>query len=135
VLKREDADAPLIVAGALAAEVPDGPEIAILEDLGYEFDPELKRVAPYDQIALLAGNAVNVTFGIGGAYNYYQTVFRDEDAGEYKVDVVRGQRSSRKFAWWIGNADKKFDWRKYYRLWRTYQMSDHLPKWVELRLD
>ena len=25
--------------------------------------------------------------------------------------------------------------RKKYRDWRTYQMSDHLPMWVELRID
>ena len=130
VLKQDKAETPLLVAGDLQAADADGPELKILEDLGYQIDPDLKKTGtntstkrPYDQIALLPGTGTKIGFGIGGAYNYYQTVFRDNDADEYKIEVINSRRSRR-----------EFDWRKWYLSWRTSQMSDHLPKWVALRL-
>lgn len=74
----------------------------------------------YDQIALLrradgSDIALNQRIGMptAGVFNYYQTVFRDEDEATYIADY---------------NIDD-------YREWRTYQMSDHLPMWVEIKTD
>jgi hypothetical protein len=54
------------------------------------------------------------TTGKAGVFNYYKQVFRDEDAPDYKSLMGTAKR---------------------YNDWRTYQMSDHLVMWVELRID
>jgi hypothetical protein len=70
----------------------------------------------YDQIAFLVrpdrfGPALKA-----GIVDYYQSVFRDADAAAYAalVDATNA----------AGYAD-----------WRTYQMSDHLVLWAEIKID
>ena len=67
----------------------------------------------YDQIAFYE---VSKRFEVttGGVFDYYQSVFSDKHAAEY-YELAGGKR--------------KFD------SWRTFQMSDHLVLWTELRID
>jgi exonuclease III len=60
-----------------------------------------------------------------GAFNFADTVYREQDFDTYKAYFEDKLK------------DKTEEEQKEYYLsyWRTYQMSDHLPLWVELKVD
>ena len=68
---------------------------------------------PYDQIGLMLNSKGRLGVGKGGVFNFYEHVYRDDEAG------LRANSKAKK------PADK-------FQIWRTYEMSDHLPKWLEL---
>ena len=84
------------------------------------FTSNLPRSKHYDQIAFYqpkkAGIAKPVTLGGAGVFHWDDFVYRTQDADTYEAD--RAASSELK-----------------YPTWRTYQMSDHLPMWVELSTD
>lgn len=67
----------------------------------------------YDQIAFYEV-AKRFEARRGGVFDYYQSVFSDKYQEQYYE---------------LAGGKKKFD------NWRTYQMSDHLVLWTELRID
>lgn len=90
-----------------------------------------KRKRNYDQIAVLPKRFRLEPTGNAGVFDFYKSVFRDEDEATY-VEAMGGSylKSSK------GNVRDEGGKRLYYRTyWRTYQMSDHLPMWIELQTD
>ena len=73
----------------------------------------------YDQI-LYYNKFKDITFKNAGIFNFYETVFDKLDG--YKTRVSK-------------HTDKKVDTDKTFKDFRTYQMSDHLPLWVEMNTD
>lgn len=66
-----------------------------------------------------------------GVIDFFKTVFREKDEGLYvermgKRYLRDGKEKSR---------DKKGKKKYYKTYWRTHQMSDHFPMWVELKID
>ena len=60
-----------------------------------------------------------------GAFNFSKTVFTKDDLDLYRKYFVDKT---------VGKSEQEIE--KYYlNTWRTYQMSDHLPLWVELKID
>lgn len=93
-----------------------------LEEAGFQMPPKLRASKTnalgdkeYDQIAYLARDKRFEMRDTGGVFDIYKSVFRSADAAAY-ADDRKGKGSS--------FAD-----------WRSYQISDHLPLWVELRSD
>jgi endonuclease/exonuclease/phosphatase family metal-dependent hydrolase len=82
----------------------------------------------YDQIAVRVEDPRFKVTG-GGIVNMFQTVFRDsdEDFAIYKDRLPANPRDD-------GGADTT-DARALYRKWRTWQMSDHNPLWIEIETD
>ncbi len=73
-----------------------------------------KRDKPFDQMAFLAPDVeLQVAVCKAGVFPFFDHVYRDVDRDLYPLQ------------------DVKVD----YSEWRTYQMSDHLPIWVELKVD
>jgi hypothetical protein len=68
----------------------------------------------YDQIAFITRPSRFGTTGNAGVFNFYEYVFRDQDEAEYRPLMGEAKR---------------------YNDWRTYQMSDHLLMWIELKID
>ena len=85
----------------------------------------------YDQIAFrIRKDSLDMT-GKAGVFNFYKTVYRDEDEALYAPHMPEAYKTDKD-----GNPRSDAYKRTYYRsLWRTHQMSDHLPMWVELRID
>jgi len=88
-----------------------------------------KQDKHYDQIAFLSTYLAKRTKDgskqvIGGAFDFYKHVYREEDARDYASRM--GAKYTRL------DAKKK---KTYFRNWRTYQMSDHLPLWVGIDTD
>jgi hypothetical protein len=87
---------------------------------------KLVRNKYYDQIAFHdPGGRLRPTTK-AGVFDFASSVFRDEDSQDYTKEMKRlvprlYQRSG--------------DHKKLYRQWRTFQMSDHCPLWIELQID
>ncbi len=79
----------------------------------------VKRDMYYDQIAFLKKDDL-LEMGQGaGVFDFYDFIFTEADFSHYKsVMKTKGAKSL-----------------KTYKDWRTYQMSDHLPMWVEMKID
>lgn len=74
----------------------------------------------FDQIAFIAPDLKDKLVDCNaGVFNFYKYVYREADAEIYGPDVPKTK---------AGKPGRFKDW-------RTYQMSDHLPMWIELRVD
>lgn len=94
----------------------------------------------YDQIALKTRINNLAPTGRGGVFDYFEVVYRDDDYNDYVTAMMNGKAEddpdnrltfdSKKN---VRTEDKR---RAYYRNhWRRQQMSDHLPMWLELKID
>lgn len=78
----------------------------------------------YDQIAFRGD--VPVSKIKGGIFNFFEHVYRLEDEEAYAPQMPETYH----------NKEEEEDKLRYYKTyWRTHQMSDHLPMWVELKID
>ena len=85
----------------------------------------------YDQIAFnLKIDANMILFSEtnqhAGAFDYTETIYSPQDLGVYQ-DFF-----DEKFV--IGKTGKQIE-NYFLNTWRTYQISDHLPLWIELQVD
>ncbi|BBD09199.1 endonuclease/exonuclease/phosphatase family protein [Desulfovibrio ferrophilus] len=109
-----------------------------LTDAGFTVPPEVRQHpsnAPkskhYDQIAFFENDKRLETTGKAGAFDFFQTVFRDpDDEALYVPDMGQGYETDSN-----DNPRDAQSKNGYWKKWRTFQMSDHLPLWVELRVD
>jgi len=92
---------------------------------------DMGQTRHYDQIAFKLKLDKNMTVFSeseqkAGAFNFAETIYPLEDVGIYaKYFDARFTE---------GKTEAEIE--EYYReTWRTFQMSDHLPLWVELRVD
>ncbi|MBO9593350.1 MAG: endonuclease/exonuclease/phosphatase family protein [Niabella sp.] len=115
---------------------PSDMTYAAIVNAGFTIPQELQHLPSnaiknkfYDQIAFKTRPGLFETTGRAGVFDYYNTVFRPEDETEYIPEM--------------GDAYFKTDAgtprtnkAAYYKTyWRTHQMSDHLPMWVEISID
>ena len=95
---------------------------------GLRIKTNMKQDKHYDQIAfMLRENELQLgdSKPNSGVYNFYKVLFQPKDYATYqKIATNKSQ--------WKTEKNKK---NYYLSEWRTYQMSDHLPLWVELKID
>ena len=127
-----DADSFFILLGDFNIVGRSHATMAALKTNGFQVPEELeslpgtnvKKDKYYDQIAYWArddghpDSITRVEVSRAGVFDFFETVYRYQDEAIYKEKL--GQA-----------AGSKWD----YAQWRTFQMSDHLPMWVELRID
>jgi len=85
----------------------------------------------YDQIAFKLNKHIDLKDIKAGLIEYYDYVFKEEDEDIYKSDMGKNYNVTSKGE----TRDNKGKTRYYKTYWRTHQMSDHLPMWVELKID
>lgn len=96
-----------------------------------EHPSDLGKTKHYDQIAFNLKLEKNMTVFSeknqkAGAFNFTESVYTPAEAHVYK------KYFDPKYT--VGKTDIEIE--KYYlSKWRTFQMSDHLPLWVELKVD
>lgn len=110
-----------------------------ITDAGFEVPEELlafrsnaTQTRHYDQIALRPRPGSLDLTGRAGVFNYYQEVFCDtpEDKATYLPFMPNFETTLE------GTPRSEQSKNHYYQTyWRTHQMSDHLPMWVELQID
>jgi endonuclease/exonuclease/phosphatase family metal-dependent hydrolase len=109
-----------------------------LEDNGFTVPDSIKQhpsdlggTKHYDQIAFSLQLSPDMTVFSdkeqrAGAFDFTESVFTEEESDDYRpyfpAKNVQGKTEE--------------EVRKYYlKTWRTFQMSDHLPLWTELKVD
>lgn len=108
----------IVLAGNFNYRRPDSREIAALVDGGFAIDPDTLHPSTFtgrhhtDLIGLMMREPGTVRVGRSGAFAPLQHVYREEDAEAHLPGAKKGR----------------------WRMWRTGQISDHRPVWVELRL-
>jgi endonuclease/exonuclease/phosphatase family metal-dependent hydrolase len=110
---------------------PDDPTMDALLGGGFTVPAQLRKPTAlasehfYDQIALRAQSKLVEIIG-AGCFHWQGYVFRDaEDFATYQP-LMPTKTKNGKVAKTDANA---------YRKWRTWQMSDHLPLWAEIKMD
>lgn len=137
---KEPAD--YILLGDFNIVSPQHRTMEALNDNGFEipaalqgFRTNLGKNKYYDQIAFRQHDR-RLEFGSAGVFDFRDGVFREADFGAYHDRMpphlrdfhVRGARK--------GQPRTEAEKRAYYnREWITWQMSDHLLLWVELKVD
>jgi endonuclease/exonuclease/phosphatase family metal-dependent hydrolase len=131
--KRQDRELEdYILLGDFNIVSPEHQTMQALEGEGFVTPENLKEARSnlggdkhYDQIALKVKEK-RLEIGASGVFAYTQSVFRDDDDFLAYRDLLPPDKRG------PGEADQ----RAYYMdKWRTWQMSDHLPMWVQLKVD
>ena len=130
---RQDKDGETyILLGDFNIVKPTDPTMKALTDNGFTVPKELQKKpttlagnSVYDQIALKSRECV-VEIRSAGSFKWQDYVFRDDiDHATYKELMPKRTKG--------GKATKR-DLAAYKR-WRTWQISDHLPLWTEIKMD
>ncbi|NIP57491.1 MAG: endonuclease/exonuclease/phosphatase [Gemmatimonadetes bacterium] len=138
--RTEDEDAwarNLILLGDFNIYRPGNLTFRQLTDADFVIPEELRdhpsnanKVRHYDQIAFRVRPG-SLDFVSAGVFDYYRSVFRDEDEEIYVPHMGERYHTTRE-----GKPKTDRGKTNYYRTyWRTNQMSDHLPMWVQLQID
>lgn len=109
-----------------------------ITDAGFTVPQQLQKLPSnvpqtkhYDQIAFIAPEVRDqLELCRAGVFNFYDYVYRKEEEALYVEDMGKAYTETKE--------GKKRDERArttYYNTWRTFQMSDHLPMWIELKID
>jgi hypothetical protein len=86
----------------------------------------VKQDKHYDQIALWTGKSkrrdtyTQIVPYRAGVFDFFEVVYRKDEEAIYRP--------------FMGKLDSSGSY-AHYTDWRTHQMSDHLPMWVELKID
>lgn len=97
-----------------------------------DFRSNAKQTRRYDQIALIERPHHIELTGKAGVFNYYDVVFKDtpEEKETYMEFMTEYERKK------DGTARSEKSKKNYYQTyWRTHQMSDHLPMWIDLKIN
>lgn len=89
----------------------------------------------YDQIAFIAPDIQDeLELCNAGVFDFYTYVYRHDK--EFNDELVYKEAMGP--AYLTDKTQKQRDEKgrtRYYKDWRTFQMSDHLPLWIELKID
>jgi endonuclease/exonuclease/phosphatase family metal-dependent hydrolase len=128
----------LILLGDFNIFKPENATFKELEKAGFSVPEQIKKFPSnalktrhYDQIAFrVRENSLDLT-GKAGVFDFYKIVYKAtaEDQETYKPYMLPDYEGKG------GKPRSETGKRSYYRDWRTHQMSDHLPMWVELKID
>jgi hypothetical protein len=130
-----DADSYFIVLGDFNITHPEQGMMEALTSNNFHIPEPLTKIPGtnvkkdkhYDQIALWEGKSkqrgmyTRIIPYRAGVFDYFNYVFREVDKDIYTPLMVKQ-----------GSDGEYYN---DYKSWRTYQMSDHLPMWLELRID
>jgi hypothetical protein len=94
------------------------------------FRSNAKQTRHYDQIAFRVRPGSLTMTGKAGAFNFFDFVYRLDDKEIYLPYMTNYEITTK------GEPRSEQSKKNYYQTyWRTHQMSDHLPLWVELKID
>lgn len=136
--RANDEDANYILLGDFNIVSPEHQTMQALTKNGFTMPgglapSNIKLDKYYDQIAFKTREGQLQFGGNSGVFNQYESIFREADSSVYlplmkKIDELELDQNGTAL-----NSPKN---NKYYTdVWRTFQLSDHLPMWVELKID
>lgn len=128
----------IILLGDFNIFSPEDETMKAIIDAGFQVPKQLQRLPSnvpqdkfYDQIAFIAPDVEDhLDLSKAGVFNFFDHVYREEDEELYSDAMGKAYlRTSG------GEERDEKERTAHYRKWRTYQMSDHLPMWIELKTD
>lgn len=131
----------LVLLGDFNIYSPADQTMGALTSHGWVVPPELQTIPGsnvpknkhYDQIALRDAAERRHRFettGRAGVFDVFECVYRVEDEPAYAPQLGDAYVATKE-----GRERTQAERHTFYRDWRTYQISDHLPMWLELRTD
>lgn len=130
----------IVLLGDFNIYSPKDKTYQAIENAGFVIPPEIKKLPGsnvpknkfYDQVAFKVRPGYFDTTGKAGVFDYYKSVYTLHDESIYaeqmgKPYLYKGAKGKKR------TAEEKTTYYKTY--WRTFQMSDHLPMWVEIKID
>jgi len=129
----------LIVLGDFNIFKREDETMGALEEAGFVIPKELHEVPGtnvpknkhYDQIAFRVREDRLETTGRAGVFDPFESVYRLDDEQAYAEEIGEPYEVSSKGK----RRDAKSKARYFKTYWRTHQLSDHLPMWVELKIN
>lgn len=140
--KDSDANCYFVALGDFNIKSPEHETMAALNTNGFEIPEAIKEIPHgtnvardkfYDQIAFWTGENENngpreytkISVIDAGVFDFFKHVYRegDDDPDGKDEQYFRGR---------MRDVEREY---ADYRAWRTHQMSDHLPMWVEIETD
>ncbi len=129
--RAKDQDEVHVLLGDMNTENRDGPGTQALLDLDFIL-PDLGPTALsgdkwYDQITFVGPQDESHLIN-KGVIPWQEAVFTDNEAADYEkiaMDIRTGADAGKPYA----------NWPAEYPSWRTHEMSDHLPVWIEIEVD
>ncbi len=119
------------------------PTFTAITDAGFHIPPQFAKVTSnasrdkhFDQMAFISDaydrKVVNerLANASAGVFDFFHYVYTDEEEELYIPEMGDGYFKNSK-----GKERTERQRRNYYRQWRTHQMSDHFPMWIELDVD
>ena len=137
--ERQDYDRNnLVLLGDFNIFSPEDVTMRAITDAGFTVPAELQHIPPtnvgkkprhYDQIAFKPKTDRFETTGEAGVFDFFEYVYTDADEATYSAEMGDAYLKTSKGK--VRGAKAKSSYYRTY--WRTHQMSDHLPMWVQLR--
>jgi endonuclease/exonuclease/phosphatase family metal-dependent hydrolase len=126
----------LILLGDFNIFKPTDETMQVMLDAGFKVPDGIQQIPTnakqnkfYDQMAFRAREDRFGEVVSSGVFDYYKTVFRPEDEAIYVPAMGDAYEMT-------SSGKPRKDKSAYYTdYWRTFQMSDHLPMWVEILID
>lgn len=126
----------LVLLGDFNIFDPKDETYKAITDAGFIIPEELQHLPSnaiknkfYDQIAFKTRPKRFEPTGKAGVFDYFKTVFSLQDEAEYVTAMGKAYHTT-------SDGSQRNDKTLYYKTyWRTHQMSDHLPMWVEICID
>ena len=119
---------------------PEDETLAAIKKAGFRIPKELQGVPGtnvqknkfYDQIAFRRIKDELDTTGNAGVFDLFRYLYRDPSGSD--ADDMEAYSPAMGPALHTTSSGKpRANPRTYYKQWRTFQMSDHLPMWIELK--
>jgi exonuclease III len=88
----------------------------------------LKKDKFYDQIVYKEGKNKVKFSGNAGVFDLYETIYHEDEKELYYEDFSNVMKVNKK-------AFDEVTYNKKFNEWKTFQMSDHLPLWVEFDIN
>lgn len=134
--RADQEDENYILLGDFNIKNPIDETMSALTKAGFQLPPSLfpsnvLGTHYYDQIAFRTRKD-ELTFLSAGAFNWTETLFRPEHYEHYAPVLPERHRELNEDG---SPKDKGKDKEYFSQRWRTWQISDHLPLWVELAID
>ena len=133
----------LILLGDFNIFAPDNDTFKELLNAEFNIPEQLQKLPSnalknrhYDQIAFRTREGSLDRTGNAGVFDFFRIVYRDDDETSYvsNMPIYKDQKSCYEYDD-DGKERSPLGKTRYYREWRTHQMSDHFPMWVELKID
>ncbi len=139
-LQKENADFGdnMIILGDFNIFKPTDVTFKAITDAGFYVPQKLQKLPAnalknkhYDQIAFISEQQqLTIEEANAGVFDFYKYVYRLNDEAIYAPQIGKAYLQDSK-----GAAKTDAQKAQYYKDWRTYQMSDHLVMWLELKTD